>query len=331
MRKRKKIKLATMLTIIVSFLLVASIVIILLGKYRIDQYEEQVINLTYELESNKITVYVASREIKAGEILVDETMVDNEQFYEDDVNIYLLEQINGLPGDFFMQPEDLGCQVTVDVKESEPIMASMLAQTVISTDLREYEISVANLMTDQSEFDYVDVRILFPDGSDYLVLPKKEVKNLHLDNCVFYTYCNEDEILRFSSAIIDAFTTTGAYIYTTRYVESALQEEAIPFYPVRPATLSLMQSDPNILAVAEETLNAQARMNLSTRLGLLTEDQLESVAEGFNLADTAKGTVFQERIDAMEEEQSEEDFTSYGINEMEEEAVGDGGLANPEE
>ena len=292
MKRRKKIKIGSMIAIIVSILLIASIVIIYIGRNKMNEYKIRAEDLQYELDSNTVTVYVASRDIKAGEKLIDESMVDDVSVFEEDINIHLQEEINGLPEDFFMTKEQLGYQVTINVKESEPIMNSMIAKTVISTDLREYEISVANIMTDQKDYDFVDIRILFPDGSDYLVLPKKQVRNLNLENCIFYVYCNEDEILRFSSAIVDAFTTTGAYIYTTRYVESSLQDEAIPYYPVRNATVNLIQSDPNIISVAAETLNMEARLNLSTRLSLLTSDQLESIADGFGLSDTARGTVF---------------------------------------
>ena len=196
-------------------------------------------------------------------------------------------------------------------------MKHAVAKLEISTDLREHEISVAHLMTDQAEHDCIDVRIMFPDGSDYVVLPKKYVNNLHLENCVFYSHLNESEILTLSSAIVDAYLTTGAYIYTTRYVESSIQDAAIANYPVRSATLSLMQSDPNILEVATECLNVQARMDLTTRLALLSEEQLEAVAEGHGIADTAKGTVLQERINAEEEALQEgeeaEEMTDYGV------------------
>lgn len=329
MRKKKKLKLAAVSAVFAVLVIAICIAVIVIGRKQILNYETQITDLQYELDSNTVTVYVASRDIKAGENLYCLENVDNKTVFEEDVNVQLQEEINSLPEEYFMSDDQMGSQINIGVKANEPIMASYLAKTTVSTDLREYEISCANLMTDQEEYDYVDVRILFPDGSDYLVLPKKVIRNLHLDNCVFYTYLNEDEILRFASAIIDAYTTTGTYIYTTRYVESSLQEEAVPDYPVRAATLSLLQTDPNILQVAKETLNTEARMNLATRLSLITEDQLDAVAEGFGIADTAKSAVFEGRIEAeeAEEESDSEEASDYGIGEdISEEEVTDGGM-----
>ena len=100
-------------------------------------------------------------------------------------------------------------------------------------------------------------------------------------------------------------------------MESSIQDAAIANYPVRSATLSLIQSDPNILEVATECLNVQARMDLSTRLSLLSEEQLDAVAEGHGIADTAKGTVLQERLsaeaDSVEEGLPAEEVTDFDV------------------
>lgn len=329
MKKKKTLKLAIIFSIIAILIIIVCVSIIFLGKKQIDSYKTQITDLQYELDSNTITVYVASRDIKAGEPIYADKNVDGTNVTSDKVNVYMQEIRNGLPEDFFISDEQLGCQAKIDITESEPVMRSCVTQTTISTDDREYEIAVAELMTDQTEYDFVDVRILFPDGSDYIVLAKKPVKNLHLDTNVFTTYCNEDEIVRFSSAIIDAFTTTGAKIYTTRYVESSLQAEAIPYYPVRSATLTIIQNDPNILKVAEETLNAEARNSLALRLSLLSKDQLDAVSKGFGIEDTARSQIFADRIEEQKAESEGTEATDYGIGEtITEEEVTDGGLAD---
>ena len=325
--KKKKFKVIGICLAIAILIIIACVAIIILGKKQIDGYKNQITDLQYELDSNTVTVYVAKRDISAGEPIYASVNVDGALITDDMVNVYKQEIRNGLPESFFITDAQLGCQAKIDISESEPIMSSCVTKTTISTDEREYEIAVAELMTDQTVYDYVDVRILFPDGSDYIILPKKKVMNLHLDTNVFTTYCNEDEIVRFSSAIIDAFTNTGAKIYTTRYVESSIQEEAIPYYPVRSSTLAIIQSDPNILQTATETLNAEARNSLALRLSLLSKEQLEAVAEGFGIEDTARSQIFSDRIE--EESTEETEVTDYGIGEtITEEDATDGGLAD---
>lgn len=327
MRSRRGTLRIVIICLVIAILIIAACVaVIVFGKKQIDEYKTTINDLQYEIDSNTVTVYVASRDIKAGEKLYAAENIDGAMITEENVNVYLQEIRNGLPEEFFITQDQLGCQAKIDIKATEPIMSSCVTGTVISTDEREYEISSAHLMTDQTEYDYIDVRILFPDGSDFLVLPKKPVMNLHLDTNVFTTYCDEDEILRFSSAIIDAYTNTGTIIYTTRYIESSLQDEAIPYYPVRSATLSILQNDPNILNLAKETLNTQARNSLATRLSLLTTDQLEAVADGHGITDTARSQIFDSRIEA---ELESTEPTDYGIGEdIEEEDVTDGGMQN---
>ena len=71
--------------------------------------------------------------------------------------------------------------------------------------------------------------------------------------------------------MVDAYTTTGTRLYTTRYVESNIQETATPTYPVSEVTKQLIAEDPNVVTVASETLNTSARLELESRLGLLTD------------------------------------------------------------
>ena len=123
-----------------------------------------------------------------------------------------------------------------------------------------------------------------------MILSKKQISNLNLEGCVFTTELNEEEILRMASATIDAYTTSGAYIYTTRYI-STQQDEAVPTYLVRAETIDLLDSDPNVLTKATQTLNLSARLSLEARLGGLTEEHLEAVVSGHDMKDNAGSTV----------------------------------------
>jgi hypothetical protein len=302
MRKTKnKIKLLASALIVVFLILIASVVIIVIGKKAMNEYELQIDDLQYELDANTRTVYVASSDILAGETL------------SEGVNVYKQTIYSGLDEDSYMSESELGSIARIDIPAGEPVMDSCITSLYIDEDSREYEMSVATLMTDQEELDYVDVRIMYPNGEDYTVLSKKVINNLNLENCVFYTYLNEDEILRMASATIDAYTISGTRIYTTRYIESNLQDAATPNYPVRAETIDLLNSDPNIIKLAVETVSLQARMDLEERMKSLSEDQLKAVAEGHSLEDTAKTSVLldgQYNYEATEEE-TEELYNGY--------------------
>ena len=144
----------------------------------------------------------------------------------------------------------------------------MVAQQEITDDERIVEVSSVNLTTTQHSNDVVDIRILFPDGEDYILLSKQTIRNLN--GTTFQLQLTEDELLTFNSAIVDAYTY-GAKLYTTKYISSQIQQDATPFYPVKQETLDLINSDPNIVEIASETLNAQARQNLDERMALLSD------------------------------------------------------------
>lgn len=271
----------TLICIIISIsvCLIACIAVIAMAKKALNDREAQISELQQEIDSNKQVVYVAMQEIKAGEVI------------EENVNVMKNQIYTSLDTNYYMQEDMIGSIALLNIDAYQPISSNMVSPLKITQDSREYEINVANLMTDQKPDDYVDVRIMFPTGEDYLILAKKPVKNLIKENSIFYTYMDEDEILRMASATIDAFTVTGAYIYTTRYVASSMQEDAIPNYYVKPEVIDLINSDPNVLNIAAETLNLNARLSMEERLRGLSEDQLAAISEGHEIQDTAKGNV----------------------------------------
>lgn len=276
---------------IVVILFVAALIIIAYGAYILKLKTEEYNALKAESVANQQTVYVAKQRvdeegntcgIKKGEKITDQGT---------DANVYQQNLYTGLDPYSYLTEEDMGKTAIVDIPAEEPVMRNMVTEKEIQADTRDYEVVAANLMSDQQENDFVDIRIIYPNGEDYLVISKKQIETLNFENSVFNIQCNEEEIVRFSSAIVDAYMTTGARLYTTRYVESNLQVEAIPNYPVRAETMDLIKSDPNILTTAQNTLNLSARMSLEARLGKLSEDQLTAVSDGFGLTDTAKSSV----------------------------------------
>ncbi len=227
------------------------------------------------IESNTRLIYVTTGDIKKGDILTEGE------------NVQLEECLTALPDYVYITEEYLGNVAVVDIDAYTPVFVNMVSKEVITNDLREVEIGVARLNLNTSLNDYVDIRIRFATGSDYTVVSKKRVKAYDLKNSIFYTDLTESEILCLASATIDAYINTGTKIYLTTYEEPNIQEAAIPNYPVNETVYNLMATDPNIIEVAEETLNLQARRELASYLGMLSEDYLEAVSEGDDLKDTA--------------------------------------------
>lgn len=272
-----------------------------------------------ELSNNQQTVYVATDLINAGDIVTDTG---------ENANVEKQTVYTGLESYNYITESEMNTRAKVDIAAGVPVMYNMVTDVVVDNDTRDYEISVANLTTDQKENDVVDIRVIFPNGEDYVILSKKQITNLNLENCVFTSQLNEEEILRFASAIVDTYMTTGARIYTTRYVEENIQETSTPNYPVRETTIALINSDPNVVTKATETLNLEARLSLEQRLGTLTEDELDAVSEGFGLTDTAKSSVLGSTSTVTSNEETTDSESADVSNETD--SASDSGTTDPE-
>ncbi len=321
---KKKVKLLTIFLVIAIVLFCCCAAALVVTRMTLDDEVIKNQAALSEMSANRKTVYVVSTEDGSG--------IGHGEIIEEGVNVVKQTVYTGLESYNYISEEDIGSTAIVDIYEGMTVMENMVTPISIETDTREYEMQVVNLMTDQQEDDVVDIRIMFPDGSDFLILPKKQIKNLNLPNCVFWTYLNEEEILRMASATIDAYTITGTKIYATRYVESNLQEEALPTYLVNAAVQDQMDStssyyDKNLLTKATTTLNNLARDQMERNLGLLSEEKLAAVAEGHNLEDTAKNSVLAgingyDYSASLETETESESYEEYS-GEEDEDVFGD--------
>ena len=296
----KKKKSSTILILLVIFLVIAIIFGVLMF-FNYKKLNEQAAAMSKEMEQNQQTVYVALTDIKTGTALTTDG---------DNANVELQRIYTGLDSSQYMTDEDLGKVASVDIPAGTPISLPMTADSNIEKDTRDYEISTAELMTDQQDDDFVDVRIAFPDGSDYLLLSKKQISDLDLTNSIFHCQMNEEEILRYESAVVDAYSdysqkfvsdndsetdsdstegtgihdktarSSGVRIYVTKYVQPSMQEAAEPTYPVNEKVYDLLTNDkldPNVLTSATHTLNLQARISLENRLGKISDADMEKV------------------------------------------------------
>ena len=254
---KKKLRIVTYALVAVIIIAVAAIAVIYLGKQKLNDYSAQIDELSSEISTNQQTVYVATSDIEAGDKIIDGENVQAQQI------------MSGLDSSLYMTEDQMGMVALVDIPTGSAVYADALGQDNISNDSRVYEVNVVNLTSTQKTNDIVDIRILFPDGTDYIVFSKMKIRNL--SGTTFDLYLDENQILTLDSAVVDAYIH-NAKIYTTKYIQPQLQDESTPFYPVRSEILDLINSDPNILEVAKETLNAEARQDLEDRMAAASDE-----------------------------------------------------------
>lgn len=173
----------------------------------------------------------------------------------------------------------------LDQEASRPLKSGMLIyqdmiylKSEIPDDLRVIELSQVIMPIQMAPGDDVDVRISFPSGLDYVVLSKKRIENLlkpggddqgqQINQAIslMTLHLTSEEILRLSSALVDAYIKEGTYLYATVYVDSEFQNPAQITYPSNEDVQKLMKDDPNVLQKAMVALEQQQRQNLNQSL-----------------------------------------------------------------
>lgn len=249
-RGKKKKLLIMIASILVVVAGVAAAFIIGLQQIR-SNYDLKTARLEQEIETNKRTVYLANGTIPAGSKITGEN-TRSESIY------------SSQPIEYYMTEADFNKIAAVDIADGQSIYSTMVG-TDLEFGVREVEYALIKLSTNLVESDFVDVRIMYPNGENYIVLSKKDIKQLDLSINDIFLWLNEEEIMLMSSAIVDTYLHTGSMLYTTKYIEDS-QEPTIPTYVPTTDCMIAMGNDENIVDIATVALNASMRMSLDSRL-----------------------------------------------------------------
>lgn len=147
----------------------------------------------------------------------------------------------------------------VNMNMNTVVTLDMLSHgSLVTDDVRKQEYNSISLPIDLVTGDYVDIRVQFPNGQDFIVLSKEMVELPIIEGVesaeTIWLNLSEDKILSMSCAIVEAYRINGTRIYATKYTDPGMQEAAVPTYPLSAEIVSLIHSDPNVTDRAEEAL-----------------------------------------------------------------------------
>lgn len=277
--------------IIVISVIVISFVcssLLLVGNVRA-KYKAELEEANNIISENQRYVYEVVTPIEAGELISEEN-VEKKLVY------------SSQPEELFATLDDIGKQVAVNISEGTQLMKAMILTEEYEETDRETEYEAIKLSLNLALGDYVDIRICYPNGEDYIVLSKKQIKQIDQENVLCYIWNNEEEILTMSSAIVDAYLYEGAYLYTTKYVQAEIQEPSEVTYIPTLTTMQLLESDPNIVEIASKYLNKVLRKELENRLAASMATSVDEIS--WQIETNTSNTTSNEEI-------SEDDFTYY--------------------
>lgn len=254
--RRISIKTRQYITVSVICILAAAITAFVIS-YKIisdikTESENQISAFREEMESNKRTVLITTKDIMAGEVLTKECLETK--------HVYATQ-----PQETYISETDIGKVVLIDIMAQTQVLQSMITDTLVSDEVREAEYNTIIVSSNILNNDTVDLRIAYPNGEDYVVLSKKILKGYEdMINCHFWL--NEEEIIRMRNAIVDAYIYTGSFLYTTKYIEPNLQEPSVVTYTPSVEAINLIQQNPNIIKTATNDLSELVRQALENRL-----------------------------------------------------------------
>lgn len=274
MQRNKWFSAPKNLVVCIVVLIAASLILAAFSYLKISAIDEKANANTTALQqriaSTTRSGYVALTDVQAGE-MISEQMVEWHTDLSSDVS-----------ADMFITESDLGKVATISIPAGVPILKNMVSAT-LAADYHARECGFIWLMSDLQDNDFVDVRILFPNGEDYIVAAKKSVKNVDVATNNVFLWLTEEEIQSLDAAIVDA-NLHGAKIYVTRYVKPEIQKASVVTYEPNSDVMQVMASNPNIVTASARVLSMEARVAMEERLELF-----EQLNPGFSLDDSTGG------------------------------------------
>ena len=239
--------------------------------------------------------FVLTRDVAAGEELTaDMIRVQRVQSAEN------LSDVQS-----FTEEDLLGKRLKVSLTKGAALSTDVVYEGApVADDERRVELRQVDLPQTLRENEYVDVRIAFPNGEDYLVVGHKRVYRMIRDDegevLALQLRLLEEELLRYQAACVDAKMYEDTGLYAVQYT-GEFQPAAQVYYPVNRAVFRLLQWDPNIaeLFVVEEEQERRALLETELAPYLLEKP------------DRSEETVDSDRPVGEEPDQTKEPLTLY--------------------
>ena len=185
-------------------------------------------------------LYVLKRDAVAGEELTEGMLVKKE-----------LQSMEEMPSALVGAAEELiGKRLKVSLQKGAALYADLVYEgEQVAQDERSVELQQLYLPQTLQEDEFVDIRITFPNGEDYLVVGHKRVYQILRDEQeelqAIKLRLLEEELLRYQAARVDTTVYEDTVLYAVPYV-GEYQQAGEVYYPVNPQVLRLLQWDPNI-------------------------------------------------------------------------------------
>lgn len=247
-------KVKTLLIALFSLLLVGAVA---LGAYYAIQmkkgYELQLVDKDIEIQGlhgeinsigEMVKVYQTAYDVKSG------IEVKEEDLEPIQVPVKVASQ-------YVQDPSDIvGDYYLINIVKGTPLVSSMILPFRLDRDMRFLDVAVDEIPIGLEVDDYVDIRIAFRDGEDFICMSNKQVAWIGNESNVIKLVVNERDIhvyesMKVDASYIDTSTKSSSNefvnkVYAIEYVEGGSQEAGLRYYPIRLEPLRIVSIDPNM-------------------------------------------------------------------------------------
>lgn len=182
---------------------------------------------------------------------------------------------------FILEPNTIvGKYYKVALHSGTPLALDLVMDEPLDDSTRQFDVTASVLPIGLKAGDYIDYRIVYPGGEDYIVLTHKRVEAIH-DRTIKFRL-NEMEIHYYQAALIDYFLQKeyGAILYAAKYVEPGLQKAASTYYAIPQNIEAVLIADPNILEKFNSEENATMRKLIEAGVKAMTPEDGSKIASG---------------------------------------------------
>ena len=242
----------------VSFILPTVILAVVFGMYSSSKKAE--------IEKLKKETAVVMRYVFSGDLPVDHVVTTN------DLKVVGVKEMSAPQDSYDDSSADLivGRKLKIPAFDKTIITENMFykEEDNVSKDLRKKEFNMINLPSDLVEGDFIDIRILFPTGEDFLVVVGKEVKQMgtNAESNSIFLELTEEELVKLSGAIIESYISNSVNLYAVKYVNNYQQlfkEQHVDYVAKYEYGLNKLISGDYELAYAEALANAEPKRDAS--------------------------------------------------------------------
>ena len=274
--------------------IIAAVVVALLYM-RVKGLKEEIVKIQKENEVALVQVYAVTQDVQKDEILTASEDADQKfalisvpaQQVPD--NAITQANLDKLYKD--ENSDEYQMTAKLDLSKNTVLTTDMVEKSNESGTFRMGEYTMISLPSKLEEGDYIDIRIAYSTGADFVILSKMKVQSCNTNS--IWLKVSESQLLLLNNAIIESYIIDGTKLYATQYTNSA-QAELNSTYVPNPTVVSLIQAnsfteyDKNVVKDANSDA-MDIRQYINSVLDTYTDDEkTDKVNEGYT---TEKTTV----------------------------------------